>query len=84
LGFFLGFKKNLYGVCKGFFLCFIASSDNDAFLHTMIQKWCLRGHISNIKIVFLTTIVNVNTLELFNANELKYNVEQLVNQVVHV
>jgi hypothetical protein len=31
----------------------------------------------------MTTIVNVNTLELFNANELKQSVKQLVNQVVH-
>jgi hypothetical protein len=50
------------------------SSDEELF-----EKTCKRHQM-----VFATSVVGTNTWELFNANELDPNVEQLINQDVGV
>jgi hypothetical protein len=44
----------------------------------IVMMKCFKGHIGNIKLLFVVA------LELFNANEVKLSLKQLIDQDLHV
>jgi hypothetical protein len=59
---FLGFKKMFHGFFVGVIMI---------VLYEVVMNKCIKICTSNIKL--LCTVVGINTLELFNANELEPN-----------
>jgi len=77
---------------KGFFFCSMVFSNNNALLDigdfnnfssNTDEEMFHRIHKQH-EIVFIVTIASVDTFKLFNANEFKPSVEQLMDQNVSV